>query len=314
MLDWLHATHAEAAARRRDRRPLHPVRPGADPGAGGPDQEPDRHGGRARRGRPAGGDQPDAGGRARLGRDPEVPALSVVAGPGRGRGDGHLAAGDGLRLDDGQAADQALGGRVQDGARRGARLRRRHRPPGGGAARHDRRRRGRVRRAVRVDRGLRWPDHPDGVPGVDRVRQEPRRLREGLRPHPEPGARARHRALAGRDVRSRPGRLLGLARPRSPGRDTAGHRQRVRGQDRRREDLAAGPGARDRDAEAVSRLGADVHRRRLRLSDDDPRRWPAALRRAARHLRRHRAGRGGRAQGAGPGRHGDLRRRSWRPR
>ena len=104
------------------------------------------------------------------------------------------------------------------------------------------------------------------------VRQEPRRLREGLRPHPEPGARAGHRALARRDVRPRAGGLLGLARPRSAGGDTAGHRQRARGQDRRREDLAAGPGARDRDAEAVSRSGAHVHRRRLRLSDDDPRR------------------------------------------
>ena len=95
--------------------------------------------------------------------------------------------------------------------------------------------------------------------------------------------------------------LLGFARPRSPVEHTPGHRQRVRGQDRRREDLAAGPGARDRDAEAVSHLRADVYRRRLRLSDDDPRRWTAPLRRAARHLRRHRAGRRGRAQGAGPG-------------
>ena len=64
-----------------------------------------------------------------------------------------------------KAADQALGGRVQDGAGRGARLRRRHRPPGAGAASDDRRRRSRLRRAVRVDRGLRRPDHPHGVAG-----------------------------------------------------------------------------------------------------------------------------------------------------
>ena len=59
---------------------------------------------------------------------------------------------------------------------------------------------------------------------LGRVRQEPGRLREGLRPHPQPGARAGHHPLARRDVRSRAGRLLGLARPRPRDRDPAGDR------------------------------------------------------------------------------------------
>ena len=53
----------------------------------------------------------------------------------------------------------------QDGAGRGARLGRWDRPAGAGAAGDDRRRRSRLRRAVRVDRGLRRPDHPHGLAG-----------------------------------------------------------------------------------------------------------------------------------------------------
>ena len=81
--------------------------------------------------------------------------------------------------------------------------------------------------------------------------QEPGRLREGLRPHPRPGARAGDHPLARRDVRPRAGRLLGLARPRPRDRDAAGHRERARRADRRREDLAARSAARDRDAAPV---------------------------------------------------------------
>src|SRR5947207_1857958 len=76
------------------------------------------------------------------------------------------------------------------------------------------------------------------------VRQVAGRLRQGVRAHPEPGARARHHPLAGGDVRSRAGRLLGLARPRPSDRDAAGDRPGVRAADRWREDLAAGPEAR----------------------------------------------------------------------
>ena len=121
-----------------------------------------------------------------------------------------------------------------------------------------------------MDRGLRRPHHPDGQPRAGRLRQEPRRLREGLRPHPQPGARARHRALAGRDVRSRAGRLLGLARPRSRRwrpllAIVSEHAAKIDGIKISLLDQA-------REIAMRRRLPAGrphVHRRRLRLPDDD---------------------------------------------
>src|SRR3970282_386177 len=56
--------------------------------------------------------------------------------------------------------------------------------------------------------------------------------------------------------RPRARRLLGLARPRPRDRDAARDRPRPRREDRRREDLAARPGARDRDAGARDRSHA----------------------------------------------------------
>ena len=212
LLHWRHATHADAARAPTERSRAYTLsgRPPITAPAG---PIKSRIGMAAVHvvADPLAAINPTLRGRARLGRDAALPPPRVVAGPGRRRGDGHRAARDGLRLDGGQGADQALGGRGEDGGGRRAGLRRRHRPPGGRPAGDDRRRRGRLRGAVRVDRGLRRPHHPHGQPRAGRVRQEPRRLREGVRPHPEPGARARHRPLAGRDVRSRAGRLLGLA-------------------------------------------------------------------------------------------------------
>ena len=67
----------------------------------------------------------------------------------------------------------------------------------------------RVRRAVRGDREARRPHHPDGEPRARRVREIARRLRARLRPHPVAGQGAGDHPLAGRDVRSGAGRLLG---------------------------------------------------------------------------------------------------------
>src|SRR5207302_371856 len=86
--------------------------------------------------------------------------------------------------------------------------------PAARASRGARRRRGGVRGAVRVHRVGGGPDHPDGEPRARRVREEPGRLREGLRPPPGPGEGARDHPLARRHVRSRARRLLGLARHR----------------------------------------------------------------------------------------------------
>src|SRR5437879_3575985 len=111
------------------------------------------------------------------------------------------------------------------------------RSPRAGPARDARRRRGGVRGAVRVDRALRRPHHPDGEPRARRGGPDSGRLPEGLRPHPQPGARAGHHPLARRDVRSRAGGLLGLGGPRPRDRDAAGDRERARREDRRRQDL-----------------------------------------------------------------------------
>src|SRR5881396_2432257 len=148
-----------------------------------------------------------------------------------------------------------------------------------------RRRRGGVRGAVRVHRVGGGPDHPDGEPRARRVREEPGRLREGLRPPPGPGEGARDHPLARRHVRSRARRLLGLARHGPGDRDAARDRARLRAEDRRRQDLAPRSGAGDRDAAPLPQRRPDVHRRRLRLPDDDSGRRRAVQRRAPRDLR-----------------------------
>src|SRR2546422_10004815 len=139
------------------------------------------------------------------------------------------------------------------------------------------------------------------------LRPWPRGLREGVRAHPGPGERGGHHPLARRHVRSRAGRILGLARSRPRDRDAPRHRARVRRPHRRREDLAPRPAARDRDAGAFPQGREDVHGRRLRLPDDDPGCRPARERCAAGDLRRHRTGGLGRAPRPGRGRRRALR-------
>ena len=196
MLDCQHATDADAAAPRRNARSLHALRSCADHGAAGADHEPDRHGGRARGGRSARPHQPDPRCRGRLGGDARVPPLPLGPRPGRRRGDGHRAARDGAAVDLRPRAHRAQRGRGQARRRRRARLGRRHRSSRAGAAPHPRGRRGRLRGAVRLDRGLRRPPHPDGLARAGRLREVAGRLREGLRPHPVAGAGARHHPLA----------------------------------------------------------------------------------------------------------------------
>ena len=65
---------------------------------------------------------------------------------------------------------------------------------------------------------------------------------------------------------------------------------RQRRQGRRRQDLAARQGQGDRDAPPPAAGRAHVHRRRLQLRRADRRRRAGLFRRAARHLRRDRAG------------------------
>ena len=69
--------------------------------------------------------------------------------------------------------------------------------------------------------------------------------------------------------------------------------------------------ARDRDAPPLPEGRAHVHGRRLRLSDDDRRRCAGPLGCAPRHLRRDRAGGGGRAARAGSRRPRRVRRGSY---
>jgi hypothetical protein len=66
-----------------------------------------------------------------------------------------------------------------------------------------------------------------------RVAKSPRRLRQGLRPHPRPGARAGHHPLARRHVRPGAGGLLGRRRLRGHARDRRRRHQRQRCQGRR---------------------------------------------------------------------------------
>src|SRR3989442_1318603 len=246
-----HGPNATPAAHRRDPDAVPPDRPGSGAGTGRADQKPHRVCGGARRRRSPGRHQPHAGSGPRLGGDARLSALHLVAGPRRRRGDGHLAARDGIRLAHGEGADPARRRGGTEPPRRRDRERRGHRPPRARAPRGARRRRGGVRGAVRVHRVGGGPDHPDGEPRARRVREEPGRLREGLRPPPGPGEGARDHPLARRHVRPRARRLLGLARHGPRDRDAARDRARPRAEDRRRQDLAPRSGARDRDAAAV---------------------------------------------------------------
>ena len=110
------------------------------------------------------------------------------------------------------------------------------------------------------------PDHPDGEPGARlRPRAEPRRLREGLWPHPAPGEGAGDPALARRDVRPGARGLLGLGRPHGGHGDLpCGHRRPAR-QGRRDQDLAP---VEEKEIAMRRRLPdrrAHVYRRRLQL-------------------------------------------------
>ena len=141
-----------------------------------------------------------------------------------------------------------------------------------------------------------------------RVAHEPGRLRAGLRPHPAPGAAAGDPALARRHVRPGAGRLLGHADVDARDGHRARHHRRAIRQGRRHQDLAARQGQGDRDAPAPAAGRAHVHRRRLQLRRADRRRRlrqradARPERRAARHLRRDRAGRERRARRARAGR------------
>ena len=104
----------------------------------------------------------------------------------------------------------------------------------------------------------------------------------------------------------------GSARRRRRDGDALGVIAANAGQGRRHQDLAARQGQGDRDAPPAARRRAHVHRRRLQLRRADRRRRrrqrdePAAQRRAARHLRRDRAGGERRARRARRGRRGAL--------
>ena len=120
----------------------------------------------------------------------------------------------------------------------------------------------------------------------------------GLRPHPLAGRAAGDPALARADVRPALAGYWGSPTTSTPPRRRARDHRGQRRQDRRHQGLAARPRARDRDAPRAARRRADVHRRRLQLPRADPRRRAGPQRRAARHLRRDRAGGGGGARGA----------------
>jgi hypothetical protein len=107
-----------------------------------------------------------------------------------------------------------------------------------------------------------------------------------------PGARAGDHPLARRDVRPGARRLLG--HPTTWRRWTsASTSSRQCRQGRRHQDLAARQGQGDRHAPPPAEGRAHVHRRRLQLRRADRRRRAGLFRRAARHLRRDRAGGGG---------------------
>ena len=145
--------------------------------------------------------------RHRLGCDAGLPPPSLVVGLRRGRGHGHGATRHGARLEQFAGAGAPLDpGRRQ---RRCGRERRRHRPPSRGEDVLDSGNHRRLRGAMRGDREARRPHHPDGEPRARRLGQVTRRLRTRIRPHPRAGEGAGDHPLAGRDVRSGAGRVLG---------------------------------------------------------------------------------------------------------
>ena len=183
---------------------------------------------------------------------------------------------------------------AQGFSRRADRLRRRHRPPRAGRERDHRRRHPRLRGAMRGGREARRAHRADGEPRAGEGGALARRLRQGLRPHPRPGEGAGDHPLARRDVRSGARRLLGPQGPHAGDGRRRRRDRRQRRQGRRREDLAARQGQGDRHAPPPAAGRAHVYRRRLQLRRADRRRRARLFRRAARHLRRDRAGgRGG---------------------
>ena len=149
---------------------------------------------------------------AGLGSHPRLSRISLGPRARRRRGDGHRAARHGPRLAAGARADQALDRACAHKTRRRDLLRRRHRPSRPGRSALDRRCDQGLRDAVRGHRSRRRAHHPDGFARAFPYRQRSGRLCEGLRPHPDAGARARDHPLARRHVRSGLGRLLGHAR------------------------------------------------------------------------------------------------------
>ena len=244
-------------------------------------------GGGARRRRPAVGEGAVARRGDRLGRDPRLPAPPLVVGLRRGRGDGHRAARHGARLDEFARAGAPLDPGCRQGRCGGER--RRHRPPAAGHA-FDRGNHRRLRRAMRGDREARRPHHPDGEPRARRLGEIARRLRQRLRPHPVAGEGAGDHPLAGRDVRSGAGGLLGEeGSPRRHGRLPFGY-SKEQNQGRWHQGLLAGQGQGNRHAPQAAERRAHVHRRRLQLRRADRGRCAGLLGRAARDFRFDRAG------------------------
>ena len=183
MLHWRHAAEPDAATRRWNVDALHAERSDADRRRAGTDPKPRRDGGRARRRESTGGHQSDARRGARLGRDAGVPASHLVARPCGRRGDGYLAARDGLSVVVGERADQTLRGRGEDDPRRRHCLRRGHGRSAARTAGDARRRRGGVRGVVRLHRVRRRPHHSDGEPRACASGAHTRRLCESLFAH-----------------------------------------------------------------------------------------------------------------------------------
>ena len=148
----------------------------------------------------------------RLGEDHRVSALSVGPRPRRRRSDGHSAARRRARMDRGEATDRPCARRCQDPAGRENLLRRRHRSSRSRDQSRHRRDHPRVRGADRSNRGARRQAGDHGEPRPGARGQNAAGLCEGLRSHPPAGQRAGHHPLAGRNVRPRARRLLGLGR------------------------------------------------------------------------------------------------------
>ena len=237
--------------------------------------------------------------RDRLGRDDRLSPPPVVAGPRRRRGDGHGAARHGTRLADLARADppRSLEPRATSRARR--RLGRRHRPSraGGRDSVDDVDRAPTKSRCAAIEKRRRHA-HPDGEPRAGRVRRDRRTTtRASTTASWRQVARAGDPALAGRHVRPGARRLLGRRRrPRPSDRDTAPRRhRRVIARTRKVDGIKVSLLDKARRSRCAARLPAGV---RMYTGDDFnyaeliARRCATGhSRRAARHLRRHRAGR-----------------------